>query len=42
MALRGLPTLPISKNRNLRQAILDENEYYESTEGILYGAGIAD
>ena len=24
------------------QAILDENEYYEATEGILYGAGIAD
>ena len=24
-----------------RQAILDENEYYEATEGILYGAGIA-
>ena len=23
-----------------RQAILDENEYYEATEGILYGAGI--
>ena len=25
-----------------RQAILDENECYEVTEGILYGAGIAD
>ena len=25
-----------------RQAILNENEYYEATKGILYGAGIAD
>ena len=25
-----------------RQVILDENEYYEATEGILYGAVITD
>ena len=25
-----------------RQAILDKNVYYKTTEGILYGAGIAD
>ena len=32
----------ISENRNRRQATLDKNKYYEATEGILYGAGIAD
>ena len=25
-----------------REAILDENEYYEATEGILHDAGIAE
>ena len=34
--LRGLPTL------QRRQAIFNENEYYEATEGILYDGGIAE
>ena len=42
--LRGLPTLPIPKRLELNgdRLILDENEYYDATEGIVYGAGIAD
>ena len=44
MKLKGSTHITNSKEARTqwRQVILDENEYYEATEGILYGAGIAD
>ena len=44
MRIKGSTHITNSKEARTQrsQDVLDENEYYEATEGILYGAGTAD
>ena len=41
--LRGEIHVKFWKNRQARQEqLIEKNEFYEATEGKLYGAGVAD